>query len=105
MDWDQISNAAGSAVLVLACTTFMIVYHLLAPWRKSEIGRHMMTFAAALGLLGLYTVLISICSDGAGATALRVLRTLLVVALAALMAQRTRMVIRAQRSTPADKES
>lgn len=97
MGWDQMTNAAASGLLFVCSTIFVVTYHLHARWRSTQVGRHMMAVAATLAVLGLYTVLITICPHGHGATALRVIRTLVLVAIAALMLQRTRMVIRVQR--------
>jgi hypothetical protein len=105
MGWARWANTAASALVAAAAGGFAAVYAVLAPWRRSEVGRHVMAVTAAIGLLGLYTVLITAWPDGAAATALRVVRVVLLVALAALLVQRTWMVIRAQRdAAPPDPE-
>ncbi|MGW2594737.1 putative phage holin [Streptomyces sp. NPDC001515] len=98
---DQLINVTMSALACLACAIFATVYHAKAPWWKSATGWNLMGFAGAVGLLCLYTVLITIWPDGCAAAALRGIRTAVLVAITVLMAQRTRMVIRAQRHTAA----
>lgn len=97
MDWAQWANAAASGLVALAALVFVITYQMLAPWQSSETGRHIMTFSASVGLLGLYTVAVSVWPDGSVATVLRVVRVVLVLGLAGLLVQRTWMVVRAQR--------
>jgi prepilin signal peptidase PulO-like enzyme (type II secretory pathway) len=96
MDWAQISNTAASVLVALTCTVFAVVYHLHAPWRSTTVGRHVMTFTLAIGALGIYTVLIALWPDGLAASILRTVRTVLLVFIAGLVVQRTRMVLKAQ---------
>ncbi|MEW1565816.1 hypothetical protein AB0454_22855 [Streptomyces sp. NPDC093509] len=102
MDWAQIANTAASGLVALCCTTFAIVYHLHAPWRSTAVGRHLMTFTAAIGLLGTYTVAITVWPYGIPASVLRTTRTVLLVVIAGLVMQRTRMVLRAQHKPSRD---
>lgn len=97
MSWAEWANAAASGAVALAAVVFVITYQFLAPWRQSGAGRHIMTFSAAVGALGAYTVAVTLWPDGAAATVLRVIRVVLVLGLAGLLVQRTVMVIRAQR--------
>lgn len=97
MDWDVWANAGASALVAGAAIGFVITYALLAPWQRSEAGRHLMSFTGAIGLLGLYTVCITAWPSGGAAAVLRVARVVLLVAVAGLLVQRTRMLIRAQR--------
>lgn len=94
---DQWANLAASLLAFLACAGFAITYHLRATWWRSEVGRNLMEFATAVGLLCAYTVLVSLWPDGRLAVALRAARILIVLAIAALMLQRTRILLRAQR--------
>ncbi|MGQ4338091.1 hypothetical protein ACN6LF_001887 [[Kitasatospora] papulosa] len=96
---DQLINVTMSALAFLACAIFATVYHAKAPWWRSSTGWNLMGFAGSVGLLCLYTVLINVWPDGCGAAILRGIRTAVLVAITMLMAQRTRMVIRAQRNT------
>jgi hypothetical protein len=96
MDWAQVANTAASALVAVAAVGFVVAYALLAPWQRSEVGRHLMMFTAAIGGLGLYTVAITLWPDGAVAAVLRVIRVVLLAAVAALLVQRTRLLIRAQ---------
>jgi hypothetical protein len=80
-------NASASAVAFLACTAFAVVYHHRAPWWRSDVGRNLMGFAGAVGALW---------PTGCTAALLRSVRTVVLLTIAGLMVQRTRMVIRAQ---------
>lgn len=96
MNWAQTANLAASGLVALASLVFASVYHLRAPWRSTPVGRHLMTFTVAIGALGLYTVAITLWPDGGTASVLRTARTVLLVVIAVLVFQRTRMVLRAQ---------
>ena len=100
---DQWINFVASAAVFLACCVFAVTYHLLAPWWRSDIGRNLMAFAAGVGLLCLYTVLVTVWPEGCVGAALRSCRVAVLVAITALMGQRTRMVLRAQRADSGDK--
>ncbi|MFB6811258.1 hypothetical protein [Streptomyces sp. NPDC056387] len=95
---DQWVNVIASGVAAVSCAGFALVYHLRAPWWRSAVGRNLMMLAGALGGLCLYTVLIILWPTGCPATVLRAVRTAMVLAITAVMVQRTRMVIRAQRT-------
>jgi hypothetical protein len=97
MSWDQWANSGASGLVAVTAAVFVVAYEVLAPWRRSEMGRHVMAFSAAVGLLGIYTVLLMVWPHGAAAAGLRVARVVLLVALAGLLMQRTRLLIRAQR--------
>jgi FlaA1/EpsC-like NDP-sugar epimerase len=96
MDCAQLANTTASGLVALCCAVFGVVYHRHAPWRTTHVGRHLMLFTAAIGALGAYTVLVTIWSDGLPAALLRSARTLILLLIAALVIQRTRMVLRAQ---------
>jgi hypothetical protein len=93
---DQWVNVIASAVAWGACAVFAITYHLSAPWWRSKVGRNLMGFAGAVGSLCLYTVLITAWPDGCAAVVVRSIRTVVLIAITALMSQRTWMVVRAQ---------
>lgn len=94
----QYANLAVSALVAAMATAFVITYWRLAPWRSTPTGWFLMTFAGAIGGLGLYTVLITAVGlDGTAATVLRLIRTTLLLTVAALLFQATRLVLRAQR--------
>ncbi|MFI7890854.1 hypothetical protein ACIFUY_06275 [Streptomyces sp. CACIS-1.16CA] len=94
---DQLINVTMSALAFIACAIFAAVYHAKAPWWRSATGWNLMGFAGAVGLLCLYTVLITLWPEGCPAAVLRSIRTAVLLAMTVLMVQRTRMVIRAQR--------
>jgi hypothetical protein len=94
---DQWINVAGSALAALVCAAFVVIYHLKTTWWRSGTGRNLMGLPAAIGLLFLYTVLVTVWPDGCIATVLRGVRTALALAISALMAQRIRILLKAQR--------
>jgi hypothetical protein len=96
MDSAQIANTAASGLVALCCIVFAVVYHLHAPWQSTSVGRHLMVFTLAIGGLTAYTVLVTVWPDGVTATVLRSLRVALLVLIAGLVIQRTRMVLNAQ---------
>ncbi|MGE9696650.1 putative phage holin [Streptomyces sp. CH6] len=97
----QYLNTGVSAAVAAASAVFCITYHRLAPWRSTPMGWHLMTLAGAIGALGLYTVVITLVGlDGTPATVLRIVRAGLLLLVAALLIQRTLMVIRAQKKRP-----
>ncbi|MCY0919593.1 MULTISPECIES: hypothetical protein [unclassified Streptomyces] len=96
---DQWVNVVGSSIAALSCAVFGLVYGLQAPWWRSTLGRNVMLLAGAIGGLCLYTVLITLWPTGCAAIVLRSLRTAVLLAIAVLMIQRTRLVIIAQRAT------
>ncbi|MFE2911232.1 hypothetical protein ACFXI0_01820 [Kitasatospora indigofera] len=101
MDAAQISNVAGSALIAATAAVAATVYHVKARWWQSAWGRNVMCFTVAVGLLGLYTVVVTLVwPSGPVTSVLRVARAVLLVALAGLMVQRTRLVIAAQRKDP-----
>jgi hypothetical protein len=92
-------NVVMSALGAVACAGFVITYHLRATWWRSEVGRNQMAFAAAIGLLCLYTVLATLGQDNECLLlVLRSISTAVRLAIVVLMVQRTRLLIRAQRS-------
>lgn len=96
MDCAQIANNAASGLVALCSLVFAVVYHRHAPWRSTPVGRHLMLFTLAIGALGAYTVVVTAWPEGIAATILRFARTLLLLLIAALVMQRTRMVLAAQ---------
>ncbi|MEU8682968.1 hypothetical protein [Streptomyces sp. NPDC048611] len=98
MSTDEWINTAGSAIVLASAVVFVVTYHLLAPWRSTPLGWHLMLFAGSIGGLGGYTVAIAIVGqDGPAAFALRIVRTVLLLTIACLLVQRTVLVIRVQR--------
>jgi hypothetical protein len=97
---DEWMNVAMSTLAALVCAAFVVVYHVKAPWWRSEVGRNLVGFAAAVGALCLYTVLATFLQgDECALTALRSFRTLVLLAVVGLMVQRTRLLLRAQRES------
>ncbi|RRQ81578.1 putative phage holin [Streptomyces griseofuscus] len=94
---DTWMNAIMSALGAIACATFAITYHVRAAWWRSDIGKNQMAFAVVIGLLCLYTVAATFWKEQCVLVVLHVVRTLVLLAVAALMVQRTRLLLRAQR--------
>lgn len=95
---DQWVNIAASGLAALACVTFAVTYHLRASWWRSEVGRNQMAFAVSVAALCVFTVLATAwMGDECVLMALRIWRTVVVLAVAALMVQRTRLLLKAQR--------
>ncbi|MYX67340.1 hypothetical protein K388_05605 [Streptomyces sp. KhCrAH-43] len=94
----QLANLTGSGLVAACAAVFVTTYWRVAPWRSTPTGWFLMTFAATIGGLGLYTVLITAVGlDGTAASVLRFIRTALLLTVAGLFMQATRMVLRAQR--------
>ncbi|MGW4493728.1 putative phage holin [Streptomyces sp. NPDC004376] len=97
MNLGQWINTAVSGLVALCALAFIINYHRLAPWRGSGVGWYVMAFAATIGLLATYTVVITaIGIDGTAATVLRIIRACLLLTVASLLIQATRTMRRAQ---------
>jgi hypothetical protein len=99
MGVDQWINVAGSALAALVCAAFVVIYHLRITWWRTDLGRNQMGLPAAIGLLFLYTVLVSVWPDGCFATVMRGVRSVLAVAVSVLMVQRIRILLRVQRES------
>lgn len=97
---DQWVNIAASALAALACVVFAAVYHWRATWWRTQVGRNQMAFAATVAALCVFTVLATVwMGDECILMALRIFRTVVLLAVAALMVQRTRLLLRAQRES------
>jgi hypothetical protein len=95
---DQWMNLVMSLLAVLICTAFPVIYHLKAPWWRSEIGRNQVAFAATVAALCLYTALATFLQDDPCALlALRIFRTVVLLSVSALMVQRIHLLLKAQR--------
>jgi CBS domain containing-hemolysin-like protein len=98
MDAAQIANLAASALACASATAAATVYHLKARWWMSWTGRHIMGVTVSIGLLGLYTLLMSLVwQTGPVAAGLRIGRTVVMAFLAVMMLQRVLLVIEAQK--------
>lgn len=99
MGVDMWINMVASALAALACAAFVVTYHVKTTWWRSGTGRNLMGLPAAIGALFLYTALVSLWPDGCLAVILRSVRTALALAIIALMLQRIRILLRAQRES------
>lgn len=99
MGVDMWVNMIASALATLVCAAFVVTYHVKTTWWRSGTGRNLMGLPAAIGLLFLYTVLVTLWPDGDFAVVMRGVRTLLALAISALIAQRIRILLRAQRES------
>ncbi|MFM9652746.1 putative phage holin [Streptomyces galilaeus] len=94
---DQWANVAASMMASAVCAVFVVTYHVRATWWRTNVGRNLMGLPAAIGALCLYTVLVSFWPDGCFAIVMRGVRTAVIVGISVLMAQRIRMLLKAQR--------
>jgi hypothetical protein len=92
-------NVLASGMAALVCAAFAVIYHVRAPWWRSSTGRHLMAVGVSLALLFAYTVAITLWPTGCPAAVLRSIRTVVVLAIAVLMVQRTKMVLQAQKQS------
>src|SRR5690242_17475422 len=98
MDAAQLANLAASALIAVTAAVAGVVYHVRAAWWRSAWGWNVMLVTIAIGLLGLYTVVVTLVWPMGPVTAvLRVARTVLLVLLSGALMQRTRLVLSAQR--------
>lgn len=56
---DQWVTVITSGFTSVCALVFCAVYILIAPWRQTELGREVLVFRLVLGLLLLYSVVIS----------------------------------------------
>ncbi|BFP50040.1 hypothetical protein KCMC57_64080 (plasmid) [Kitasatospora sp. CMC57] len=97
MDAAQLANLAGSALLLLTAVVAAVVYCAKADWWRSAWGWNVMIVTVSIGLLGLYTLVVTlIWPAGPVTAALRVARTVLQVILSAALVQRTHLMLEAQ---------
>ncbi len=99
MGVDMWVNLIASALATLVCAAFVVIYHVKTTWWRSQTGRNLMGLPAAIGLLFLYTVLVTLWPDGCIAVILRGVRTALALVISALIAQRIRILLQAQRES------
>lgn len=103
MDIAQTANVAASALVAATGFTAAAVYHLRARWWRTPWGRNVMAVTVFIGFLGLHTVLVTLVwPAGPVLAALRLARTLVLVALAGLLVQRAGLVLDAQRRETPD---
>jgi hypothetical protein len=92
-------NLIASALAALVCVAFVVIYHVKTTWWRSGTGRNLMGLPAAIGMLFLYTVLVTLWPDGSFVVVMRGVRTLIALAISALIAQRIRILLQAQRES------
>jgi hypothetical protein len=98
MDAAQLANLAASALAAVTAAVAAVVYHVRAAWWRSAWGWNVMLVTVSIGLLGLYTVVVTLVwPTGPVTSVLRVGRTALLVVLSAALVQRTHLVLDAQR--------
>lgn len=98
MDAAQLANLAASALIALTAAVAATVYHVRAAWWRSAWGWNVMVVTISVGLLGLYTVVVTLAwPEGPVTAILRLARTVLLVVLSAALVQRTRLMLDAQK--------
>lgn len=94
----EMANTVVSGVVAGCAAVFMITYHRWAPWRSSAMGWYLMAFAATIGLLATYTVVMTAAGlEGTAAAVLRIIRSCLLLTVAGLLLQGTRVIRHEQR--------
>ncbi|MER7930464.1 hypothetical protein ABTY96_46400 [Streptomyces sp. NPDC096057] len=89
----QWANTVVSGFVVVCDAVFIGMYHRQAPWWSSGMGRYLMVFAATIGLLASYTVVMTVVGlDGVTATVLRIVRSCLLLTVAGLLLQGARAI-------------
>ncbi|MFJ3794920.1 hypothetical protein ACIPSJ_01390 [Streptomyces sp. NPDC090088] len=91
----ELLNASVSGVVAVCAAAFIAEYTRRARWEDHAVGWYFVAAVATIGLLGLYTVVITIVVDGPVASVLRVVRSLLLLGVAGLLVQATVSVRRA----------
>ncbi|MBK3572573.1 hypothetical protein JHN63_01790 [Streptomyces sp. MBT65] len=92
----ELLNAVVSGLVALCSVAFLAEYTRRARWEAHAVGRYFVIAVATIGLLGLYTVVITFIDlDGTLASVLRVVRSLLLLGIAGLLVQATVSVRRA----------
>ncbi len=92
----ELLNAVVSGTVALCSAAFLTEYTRRARWEAHAVGRYFVIAVATIGLLGLYTAVITFVDlDGILASVLRVIRSVLLLGIAGLLIQATVAVRRA----------
>ncbi|MGW0795202.1 putative phage holin [Streptomyces sp. NPDC002692] len=92
----EVINVSVSGLVAGCALLFLVEYTWRARWEETSIGRYFVAAVATVGLLALYTVVITLVGlDGTTATVLRIIRSVLLLGIAGLLLQATRAVRRA----------
>jgi hypothetical protein len=92
----EVVNASVSGLVSGTAAVFLVTYTRRARWEATAVGRYVVAAVATVGLLALYTVVITLVGlDGTTATVLRIVRSALLLGIAGLLVQATRAVRRA----------
>lgn len=94
MDVAQVVNVTASGGIAVTALTVVVVYHVKAKWWQSAWGWNVMTVTVAVGLLGLYTVLVTLVWPAGPVTAvLRICRTVVLLVLGGALVQRAGLML------------
>ncbi|WP_073946538.1 putative phage holin [Streptomyces kebangsaanensis] len=92
----QVMNAGVSGLVAVLAAVFLWTYTRRARWEQSGMGQYFVAAVATIGLLGTYTVVITLVGvDGTAASVLRIVRSGLLLTVAGLLLQATLAVRRA----------
>ncbi|MFJ2717392.1 hypothetical protein [Streptomyces sp. NPDC087437] len=96
MSLAQVVNMAVSGLVAVCAATFLVTYTRRARWEETGMGRYFVVAVATIGLLGTYTVVITLVGvDGVTASVLRFVRSSLLLTVAGLLLQANVAVRRA----------
>lgn len=93
----------GNALVVITAVlawTFVVLYHVLAPWWRSEIGRNLMTLAASMALVLTLSIVRMIGGASLDTPWFQVVRLAVFAGVPVALGWRTVILIRVQRRTP-----
>ena len=84
-----------------AFASFILLFHVLADWRSSEMGRHIMSFMAVFAVILTYILVVFLVADGHPGGARGWIRLATYGSVAVVGWWRVRILIRTQRESRA----
>lgn len=97
--WVHVYYVAVFAVIWASSMTFVVLYHLHAPWWRSDVGKNYMAFAGSLALLSGHIIISIAFPDYPGRRGVLLAG---LTAIAVLMVWRL-FILRAAQKSPAPK--
>jgi hypothetical protein len=91
---------AGNALVVVTTVlawVFVVMYHVLAPWWRSEVGRHIMTYSALVAAVLTLSVVRMIGGAGLNTPWFGVVRLVVFAGVPVAISWRIAILWRAQR--------
>lgn len=96
MSTQQIVGNVLVIVSTLLALAIVVLYHLSSPWRRSEAGRHLMTFTAVIAVVLLLTAIRVVAGAGLDTPWFQWVRTVVFVGVPIVLAWRLAILWRAQ---------